>query len=108
VTLVSQYRGLSPVMTPPGAGGEGPWWWDGFCGFIDFDGIAGERLVLWAGAASGGPTATNATIEGPIGTDQWIVHVTSTGPVTIHQTTCGGNGLILHRPGTPITIMACS
>ena len=105
--MSSQYRGTSPVMTPPGAGGEGPWWWDGFCGFIDFTGVGGERLILWASAASGGPTASNASIAGPIGEDQWIVQVTTDGPTTIYQSTCGGNGLILHRPGSAITVTSC-
>ena len=106
--MSSQYRGTSPVMTPPGAGGEGPWWWSGGCGYIDFTGIGGERLILWgSNGGAGGPSASNATITGPVGTDQWIVQVTTDGAVTINQDSCVGGGLILHRPGTPITVSSC-
>jgi len=103
MSLVSQYRGTSPVMTPPGAGGEGPWVYSGFCEFVLLDGALGDRWLIWTdGAVSAvyGP----AEVHGPasIGAGIGDVEFTGTGEAYI-----GNAQIIAHRP-TLLTVTECS
>jgi hypothetical protein len=46
---MSFYRGVTPPATIGGAGGEGPWFVEIYCGRLDLgDVLVGDQFVIWS------------------------------------------------------------
>jgi hypothetical protein len=102
------YHGDSQKIRPQVLGGEGPWWWDHFCAYIQMDLAAGSTVFVWASALptlGGGSTGSgfiNTVAPGSL----YVFQCSVSGMIELDSG--DGNGLIAHLPGGALNKTICS
>lgn len=100
------YRGVTDAAktpAPSGGGGEGPWAWDDFCGFVEIPGTSGQRWFVWtddSASVTSGPGFLNTIVPGSLS----VLTFSGTGTVRIDASSAG---ILAHRPSGTVTTSEC-